>query len=421
MRAGADAAWDGSWEGAIAAYQRALAEFPDDISALTAIGLAQFSAGYPESALGSYQRASALAPDDPVLLERIGEALEELGQTEAAASSYANSAERYLSQRGAAHVAVQRWQDAIRIHPEHEQSHVRLLRFFQRRGEVREAVGECLALAHIYQGRGQSEYATRICHHALKLAPHDPEVLDALDALHVGGQVATQEGAEGVKSEGPAMPGVGRSKNAAVSGFPDVSDIKAAEREGSPVEVTRLKALTELAESVFEEEDERVGRALTTAPTRLSKAETDALIGQAVDYQTRGRTDAAIAAYEQVSEAGAARPAVHFNLGLLFQEKLRFDDAILQFNHAVSDPKYMLGARFALGECYRAKGQIYKAVEQFIEVLKTVDLAAVGRDRAGDLVQLYDSLANSSVVKGNPAQAMALTSSLVEFLSEKGW
>jgi tetratricopeptide (TPR) repeat protein len=403
MRAGADAAWDADWEEAIAAYQRALVEFPDDVSALTAIGLAQFSAGYVESALESYQRASALAPDDPVLLERIGETLEALGQTEAAASSYSESADRYLSQRGADHVAVQRWQDAIRIYPEHEQSHVRLLRFYQRRGEVRQAVGECLALANIYQGRGQGEYATRICQHALKLAPHDPQVLDALDSLRVGGQAATEDITRGGRTKHRAIADAGRSADVAVPGFPHVSDTGTTEREGSLVGATRLKALTELAESVFEEIDESASSSSTSAPRRLSKAETDALIGQAVDNQTRGRTDAAIATYEQVNEAGAARPAVHFNLGLLFQEKLRFDDAILQFNQAVSDPKYVLGARFALGECYRAKGQIYRAAEQFIEVLKTVDLAAVGRNRSADLIQLYDSLASSSAAKGDPA------------------
>ena len=37
IRAGADAAWNGNWDQAIAAYQRALAEFPQDVGALTGL------------------------------------------------------------------------------------------------------------------------------------------------------------------------------------------------------------------------------------------------------------------------------------------------------------------------------------------------------------------------------------------------
>ena len=77
MRAGTNAAWDGNWDQAIVVYRRALAEFPDDVSALIGLGSAYSGAGQLEAALKAYQRAIALAPDDPVLLERIGKTREQ--------------------------------------------------------------------------------------------------------------------------------------------------------------------------------------------------------------------------------------------------------------------------------------------------------------------------------------------------------
>ena len=94
MQAGASAAWDQNWDAATDAYQRALAEFPDDAGALAGLGLAYFSSGQLEEALNVYQQASDLAPDDPSLLERVAETYEQLGQNERAAQAYTASAER---------------------------------------------------------------------------------------------------------------------------------------------------------------------------------------------------------------------------------------------------------------------------------------------------------------------------------------
>jgi hypothetical protein len=91
---------------------------------------------------------------------------------------------------------------------------------------------------------------------------------------------------------------------------------ESAEDRGSPIEITRQKALTDLAESFFEEEE--VVTPSVVAP-RLSKMETDALIGRAIDFQTRGKIEEAIDAYEQVVKARVEQAAVHFNLGLLYQ------------------------------------------------------------------------------------------------------
>jgi len=416
MQAGAGAAWDGNWDQAIMAYRRALAEFPRDVGALTGLGLAYYSAGQLDAALESYRQASKLAPSDPVLHERLGRTWEQLGQGKEAAEVYLASAECYLSQQQAAHLALERWQDAARAWPNCLPAHVKLLQYYQAHGQVREAVGECLAVARIYSVKGQNDHAVQVCQHALKLAPHDPEVLAALGSLRYSERVAVEPGAEVPQEEPGLLAAIEEPTGSAVLDFQLMPAVESTEERGSPIDITRQKALSELAGILFEEE-------VTEAPPGpgLGKEEIDALIGRAIDFQTRGKIEEAIDAYERMFEAGVEQPAVHFNLGLLYQEKLRFDAALSQFELSVSHAEYTLGSHFALGECHRARGRIDEALEHFVEVLKIVDLATVRREQADDLIQLYESLADSYIAKGEREQALEFTNSLVEFLSDKGW
>ncbi len=416
MRAASNAAWEQSWDKAITEYKRAVAEFPRDANALAGLGAAHFGAGDLKSALTAYQQASEITPDDPVLLERIGQTREQLRQGKAAADAYIASADRYLNQQQATDLAFRRWKDAARAWPDSVQAHVRLLRYYQERGQIGEAVAECLALVHIYQDRGQIDYATQISQHALRLAPHDTGVLRTLDNLRYS-EVLTAESEASQK--GQSLEPFSESINLDFT----TADVESIESRGSPAAIARQKALTDLAESFFEDDDSVTIAAppIDTQARQLSKAEVDGLLGRAIDLQTRGEIDAAIDAYEQVVAAGSEQPAVHFNLGLLYQEKLRFDAAISQFERSISHSDYALGSHFALGECHRAKGRIDEALEHFIEVLKIVDLATVKRDQADDLIQLYEHLADGYVAKGDRDQALEFTNSLVTFLSEQGW
>jgi tetratricopeptide (TPR) repeat protein len=409
MQAADNAAWDQRWDKAITEYKRALAEFPEDADALTGLGSAHFGAGDLKSALTAYQKASEITPNDPVLLERIGQTREQLGQGRAAADAYLTSADRYLSQQQATDLAFERWKDAARAWPDSVQAHVKLLQCYQEQGKIKEAVAECLALVHIYQDRGQVDYATQVSQHALKLAPHDTGVLRTLDNLRYSEQLTAEADSE------PFGEPIDLDFATA--------EVETIESRGSPAAIARQKALTDLAESFFEDEDSvTIAAPPVGAETRqLSKAEIDGLLGRAIDLQTRGKVDAAIDAYEQVIGAGSDQPAVHFNLGLLYQEKLHFDAAISQFERSISHSDYTLGSHFALGECHRAKGRIDEALEHFIEVLKIVDLATVERDQADDLIQLYAHLADGYGAKGDRDQALEFTNSLVTFLSEQGW
>ncbi len=417
MRAAANVAWEGNWEEAIEAYQRALSEFPDNVDALTGLGMAYASIGKSKEALDAYERASNLDPDNPVLLEQVGKSLEELGRAQEAAETYLACGRQYIQQGEAAHLAVTCWEKAARANPSSVEAHASLLKHYQKRGRINAAVNECLTLARLYRRQGRADYAMRICEHAVKLSPHNSEALAMLDKLRYSGEEEGQREIEESPSEAQQEPPKGiELPDAETMDFVTYPGEEASEQKGSPVESTRRKALTDLAESVFEEEE-----AAATKAERLSKEAADALISKAIDFQTRGDIEAAIAAYQKVLETGAERPAVHFNLGLLYQENLRFNDAIEQFERAVSHPDYKLGAHFALGECHRARGRFDEALGHFIEVLKIVDLATVEREHADDLINLYEHLTDGYLAKGDQDQALEFANSLVTFLNEQGW
>ncbi|PJF25524.1 MAG: hypothetical protein CUN53_12365, partial [Phototrophicales bacterium] len=69
MNAGHNAAWEQEWMVAVAAYGKAVQEFPNDPEAHIHLGLGLLELGRLEDALKVYTRANQLAPDDPVPLE----------------------------------------------------------------------------------------------------------------------------------------------------------------------------------------------------------------------------------------------------------------------------------------------------------------------------------------------------------------
>ncbi|HIE37592.1 MAG TPA: tetratricopeptide repeat protein [Anaerolineales bacterium] len=398
LRTGSARAWEQRWEEAVAAYQRALDEFPDDPDALSGLGLALSGAGRLEEALQAFRRAAEVEKEDPTLLEHTAQVLEQLGRAQEAARAYLAAAERH-THRQAPSLALQRWKDAVRVDPSCIPARVHLLRAYLTQHKTYEALAEYLALANVYQAQGQTQQALELCQHALKLDPHNPEVLALMDRLRLG------EGAP------PSPVGTGPLD------FPSPQEEMIGEK-GNPVETTRQKALADLAEAVFDETPPQTGP-LILRP--LSKRQVDALISKALDCQTKGEIDMAIECYEEVLQGGVIQPAVNFNLGLLYQQQLRFEEAVEQFQRSIDTPEYRLGSHFALGECYRALGQIDQALAHFIEVLKIVDLGTVRREQADDLIQLYEELAHTYAAKGEREQAVEFVNTLISFLNEKGW
>ena len=405
MRSGANAAWDEDWVQAAASYQQALSEYPKDVSALTSLGLAYSELGRFRDSLDVYAEAIKLLPGDAVLLERIGRMHEQLGHGAEASEAYLASADVHSRQSQGARLALERWQDAKRAFPDGQKAHVYLLQYYQRLGQIDEAVEECLALARILRNHGQPDRASEVCRHALKLMPHNPRVQALLDDIVYGKPVVAALPVPQVPEEplGELVP-----EEEVAEGIDSGMGAQGI------IETHTRRALVKLAEGVFREGSSRLSNVSTDV-------EPDLLIGRAIDFHTRGETDQAIRAYEQVLAGGVSEAAVHFNLGSLYQESLRYGDAAVQFELAVRDADFILGSHFALGECCRADGRLDDALVHFLEVLRSLDLLTVGPDRADELVQLYEGFTNNGLASSDTDSALEFASALVEFLSGDDW
>lgn len=420
MTRAAQFAWDSDWPKAIAEYKIARSEFPEDPLPYSHLGQAYFEMKDFDQALHHYQQAARLNPTDIVTLGRIADILERKGQLSQAARTYMAVAESHLKRREL-DPAVSNWERATRLESDLLGAHQRLALVYQKQGRTRDSIREHLALARIYQSQGDVRQAAIVCKAALDMDPKNADVLAAVSLLRQG--LTVQEPAGPPPASAVAAATFDSNMAAAlrtaanafetgeVAGWGEEPD---RDERGSPVEDARQMALANLAGSVFEED-------VATTGAGLGKAGRDALISKAIAAQTRGEIDEAISAYERAIEGGVRQAAAHFNLGLLYKERLRLDESIEQLEVSVEDPEYKLGSHFALGECLRAKGRLDDALKHFLEVAKIVDMRTVGRDQVDDLVRLYASLADTYAVKGEQQQALAFTNALVEFLSTKGW
>ena len=392
-----DFVWAEKWADAVKAYRRALVEFPDDISALMGYAWALLNADEFDEALGVYEQLTKLNPSDPGPYERIAEMQAKKGETEKAAGMYFEAAQRYGRQRLSAKMTAA-LEASVRLQPRNERAWAGLLEQYKDQRSMDKAVHAALWLAYLYQDNAPDK-AIEVCRQMQQFIPHELRIGQALTMLQsnrllqepppIGAAFAMleEEPAE-VEPEGPAG-------------------------QGNPVDIARQRALAKLAESIFAEDKPQV--------KGLSQMEVDLLIGKAVDAQTRGDLEVAQQAYEQLLAAGVSMPSIHFNLGLLYKEQMRFDAAIAQFDHSISDPEYVLGSHFSLGECYQARGNFNQALNHFWEAVKIVDLATIQREHTDDLIRVYESLAQNLISTGEPDRVQQLSQALVSFLGQRGW
>lgn len=402
VREGHNFAWEGEWEKALEAYQEAQAEMPEDAAVHNHLGLAYYELERLDLALEAYTIASRLASDDPAPLTWIAKIHEQLGQRHAAADAQASLGEIYRRQRDWTE-AIQAFQRAIQLHSDQLPARISLAELYAQLDRPQRALKEYLNLARTLQRQGYVDKALDQCRRALDIDPRDPEARALARALQRGESL---EEAEAI----PSSVGEGASPA-------DMAQDRALEElAGIPFEDTAVGSAADLGALEIES-------ASAEAPTKpkLSRPQIDALLAKAIDFQTRGLIDEAISCYNKVIDAGVDRPAAHFNLGLLYQQRLRFEPAIVELRKAVGNPQYALGSHFALGECYKAFGRIDEALEHFVEVLKIVDLGTVEKEQADDLIHLYDALTVSYIAKGDSEKAVSFANSLIEFLSSKGW
>ncbi len=383
--------WNQKWTEALPFFRRALEEFPEDVPALMGYGWALYNAGELDTALQVYRRITQLSPGDPGPYERIGDIRAKKNEIEGATQMYLHAANIYR-QQGLLERAINAWKATIQLNPLADKAWAELFKVFVDDLDTENALLAAYWLAFIYQ-EAHTDWAIAVCRQLQQLMPTDPRLTQLMEMLQTGRSISRPP------EFGKMIP------------FPEEAETGGI--EGTPMEVTRQRAMEELAESIFAD--------IRTDGARLSPMEISLLISRALDAQTRGDLVEALDAYEKLLNAGVTIPSIHYNVGMIYKEQMRFDEAIAHFQEALNDKKYCLGSHYALGECYRAQGKSREALKHFLEALKIVDLNTVQREQVDDLISVYEGLAQELVNTGEPERVQKLSASLLDFLGQRGW
>ena len=192
---------------------------------------------------------------------------------------------------------------------------------------------------------------------------------------------------------------------------------KAREQPAGKTDAALEKQESELATAVIEKHSKEAESAVAAAPgdaAALAKLEAaqkelaEFKLNEAKRYVERypndylarynlgallletGRTDAAIAQFQQAQKGPQVRVASLMGLGRCFKVKRLFDLAVTQFNTAKSDLSTMDDTKkeviYELGTCYELMGKADAAIEEF----KTIYSEDIGfRDVAGKINAFY--------------------------------
>lgn len=421
LNEGHSAAWDQDWKKAAAAYRKALQEFPDQPKALNSLGLALYQLGQLDEAIGLYRRVAQLSPDDPVPVEKVAQISERLGDLNAAMEASMKAAETYLTQRDV-EKAIENWVRVTTLNPDNAIAHSRLAMVHERLGHIPQAVTEYLAIASVIQRSGNPEKAQEMVRKALELNPKSPEAKQAQTLLK-SGQLLPQP----IRPKGGTGP-ISMAKVRQMQNEP-----KQVASGLDPVAEARQKALTKLAEVLFDYSDEsptaqeRRGLAAimkgTGALSLQGNEQTKVVLflGQAIDAQTKNQESQAAEELEHALEAGFRHPALYFDLGMLRARSDRIESAMRHLAHAVKHNDYALGARLLMGEILLKKGQARDAALEYLEALKLADSMTVAAEKSDEIRQLYEPLIESQQGQKDETANRRLSENVAKMLMRSDW
>lgn len=332
------------WREAIAAYRIAISEFPDRAEAYAGLGEACLGQKQYDRALECFKLAARHSQGNVQFLGKVADIQERMGMLGEAGRTYMATGEIYLRQRDA-ESAISNWERAVRLEPNLLGAHQRLAMVFQRTGETKKAVREYLAIARSLSMMGESKKAMQMCRAALRLDPDNPDVLTAIRLVRHG-EEAYPDAEEEPEEEPTPEPVPEKKDDGLADAIRQMAAVLESEKSSwqlggnqDAVSSARTFAQEKLAEEIFREEDNE--DLLYGTGDGLSKLERDALIGQAMDFESRGDVAKAIACYEKVLKGGLDLPAAYFTLGVLYLDTGRKHDALTMFDKARGDGRFV--------------------------------------------------------------------------------
>ena len=393
MNQGHSFAWDQDWTKAATFYRMALAEFPDDFTALTSLALSLFEQKKFGEALDNYQHAARVKPNDPMPLQKVAEIFERLGEQDSAAKAFMEVAECYARNKDI-DKAVRNWTHVLTLNPEFLTAHTRLAVVYERMGNTTQAMTEFIAIASLLQNQGNTPKAIQTMMHAQEVVPNSKEAILALGMLQTGKPLPRPSRPK----EDMGLPSYTQA------GSSEVSQSENGSRSRfDPIQDARQTALSLLAEVLFEQEEAQAPqerRDLSTivkGTDKLEKTSTEQSdlvlhLSQAIDLQSHGQDKAAAQELELAMQSGLDNSAAYYMLGFMQSKNEQQESAVENLKKATQHELFGLGSRLLMGLTFYKMEKIQEAAVQYLEALRIADSECVGADQAEELLQLYEPL-----------------------------
>jgi tetratricopeptide (TPR) repeat protein len=444
--------WDRRWEEAARQYQRALAEFPADPGARRGLGFCYMQTRQWEAALAEYERVLEQDAANVVALAKVAELYIILQRRSDAFRAYLALGDYYAESAQAAR-AEAAWQKAAQLLPEEPGPHERLARHFRDKRDLVSAIQAHLAAARGYIQQGEFEQARQHCEAVLRENP-EHEQARRLHAHLMENRLAPSIARKAIREELAAYTVAASDLSdggvplwtGPVAGLQASStgkfSVPSAATSGVASPAARTAAGPEaLSADIMGRTGNSMAKKGTPPPTggkgagnsgrgganeqsgrkRMTAAQVASALRQAQTAQTEGRIAEAIDLCEQIIRSGFDRPDARYFLGWLYQEQERWQEAIEQFGELLNDPDYALSCFYALGQCYRAMGDLASAAQHFDEAVDRVNLDALTLEESDQLIQLCHEAAEAHRALGELDQTETVYNALLGFLRSRSW
>ncbi|HZS78515.1 MAG TPA: tetratricopeptide repeat protein [Ktedonobacteraceae bacterium] len=397
--------WDSQWEEAAREYQRALAEFPDDAAARGGLGFCYMQTKQWQKALDEYEHILSQDHSNVIALSKTAELYVILNRRDEAYKAYLHLAELY-SQAGQGARAEAAWQKAVQLSPASPEPHERLAAYYFGKKDIAMMVQERLSAAQGYLLRNELASARAQCEQVLRIDANNTQAQQFLIQLR------------GQQPSGGLSQGAGTTSGPLAAMGTNTSDMVSNISGGNTSIMGNMGSAGNYGGG---NPAVAAGGMQPASNRRITASQVTGVLRQAQTFQAQGRFTDAIDLCEQIIESGFDRPDARYFLGWLYQEQQRWDDAIRQFQTLLNDPDYALSCYYALGQCYRAKGDLRTATMHFDEAVDRVNLDALTVEESDQLVQLCQEAAEAHRQLGEQEQALTVYNALLGFLRSRGW
>jgi tetratricopeptide (TPR) repeat protein len=430
--------WDSQWAGAAQEYQRALAEFPDDAAARGGLGFCYMQTKQWQQALDEYEHILSRDPSNVIALSKTAELYAILNRRGDAYKAYLHLAELY-SQAGQGARAEAAWQKAAQLSPDSPEPHERLATYYSGKKDIALMIQERLAAAQGFLQRHEIAAARRQCEEVLRADTTNAQaqlllshIMQSSDVLSPGASAAFSPVAGAITGSSlmTSAPAIGDAPSGPLdfTGSPATGNVPPGNTSGGNTgTMGNTGSAGNFGGAANYSRPNPVAPGIDgdgarpTPHKRITASQVTGVLRQAQTYQTQGRFNDAIGLCEQILESGFDRPDARYFLGWLYQEQQRWNDAIRQFQLLLNDPDYALSCYYALGQCYRACGDLKTASMHFDEAVDRVNLDALTMEESDQLVQLCQEAAEAHHMLGELDQGLTVYNALLGFLHSRGW